>query len=260
MIQEKNKFFFRSLRVLYQGEILEKLLDKNKYDFITVISYRDLGLEKKGFELKRKKLANIRLDETVEEIFDGFARATRQEIAKTYKIQELDFRIADPNREKTYCLYQEFERAQGRKPWGKDTFLNVINFNAYFKEDLIASVPCYDVFPYLQVRAMFSKRMGIHEKDKEFYKLIGSATRRLIFEICKYGKERNYKFVGLGSINYSTPQKANVANFKMFFGSKEGDEYTYIYKSRKFAALVKINNFLRNFLSRALYKELLLII
>ena len=68
MIFRKNKFFFRSLRVLYQEENLEELLDKSKYDFITVIAYDDLGLEKKGFELKHKKLANIYLDGTIEEI------------------------------------------------------------------------------------------------------------------------------------------------------------------------------------------------
>jgi len=254
MIFRKNKFFFRSLRVLYQEENLEELLDKSKYDFITVIAYDDLGLEKKGFELKHKKLANIYLDGTIEEICNRFARATWQEIAKTYKIPELEFKIADPDKETTFRLYQEFERAQGRKPWGKDSFSDVMNFNAYYNGEMIASVPCYDLFPCFQVRAMFSKRMEVGEKDKEFYKIIGHATRRLIYEICKYGKERNYTFVGLGSINYSTPQKANVANFKMFFGSKEGDEYTYTYKSKKFATLVKISNILQNMRTGALLK------
>ena len=111
-------------------------------------------------------------------------------------------------------------------------------------------MPCYDLFPYLQVRAMFSKRMGVGEKNKELYKLIGSATRRLIFEICKYGKEKGYEFVGLGSINYSTSQKANVANFKMFFGSREGEEYTYVYKSERFIFLEKIKNFLNTLLKK----------
>lgn len=233
MIQKRNKLILRSLRVLYQNEDLVTLLDKNKYDYITVISYADLGLEKEGYSLKHKKLANIALNSTIDEVLEKFARRTRQEVLSTYKITDLEFRVNDQNLKETYRLYKDFERAQGRKPWGKESFNGIINFNAYYKGELIASVPCYDVFPYLQVRAIFSKRMG--ETDKELYRLIGSATRRLIFEICKYGKERDYKFVGLGSVNYSTDQKSNVANFKMFFGSQLGDEYTYIYKSPKFS-------------------------
>lgn len=247
MIYQKSGLFLNSLRVLYQGENLKKLLDKKKYDYITVISYGDLGLEKEGFSLKRKRLANIHLNGSTEEILGKFARRTQQEIARTYKIPELEFRIADTDMEKTYGLYAEFERAQGRKPWKKDTFEGLINFNAYYRGELIASVPCYDLNPYLQVRAIFSKRLKVGEEDREMYKLIGSATRRLIYEICRYGRERNYRFVGLGSVNYSTEQKANVAGFKMFFGSTEGDEYTYTYASRRFAWLSRIRNFFGRF-------------
>ena len=243
MIQERNKLLFRSLRVLHQKENLQELLDKNKYDYITVISYGDLGLEKGGYILKHKKLANISLNGTIEDILERFARRTKQEVLSTYKIPELEFKIADQDLKTTYKLYKDFERAQGRKPWGRESFDGVINFNAYYNGELIASVPCYDVFPYLQVRAIFSKRMK--ESDKELYKLIGSATRRLIFEACRYGKEKGYEFVGLGSVNYSTEQKANVANFKMFFGSELGDEYTYTYKSRKFIFLEKIKGFIK---------------
>ena len=247
MIYKRFGLFFNSLRVLHQGENLKELLNKNKYDSMTVISYDKLNLEKEGFGLMQKKLANINLGDTIEEILGKFARRTKQEIEKTYKIPELEFRIADPDLQKTYNLYVEFEQAQGRRPWKFDTFSEVINFNAYYKGELIAAVPCYNLFPYLQVRAIFSKRLGLEATDRELYKLIGSTTRRLIFEICKYGKEKNYKFVGLGSINYSTPQKANVANFKMFFGSQEGDEYTYIYKNKKFAAMTQIRNLFSRF-------------
>lgn len=219
-----------SLRVLYQKENLSELLDKNNYDLMTVISYVDLGLESMGFKLRHKKLANIYLDGTLEEILNRFTRTTRQEVQQTYDISDLVFKIGDPDIETTYNLYRNFEKAQGRKPWGKETFSDTINFNAYYKGELVASVPCYDLNPYLQVRAIFSKRLNI--EDKVLYKIIGKATRRLIFEICKYGKERGCEFVSLGSVNYGTAQKSNVADFKMFFGPRLGDEYTYIYRSR----------------------------
>jgi len=239
MIFQKKILFFRSLRVLYQNEDLEKIADKNKYDYITVISYRDLGLEKQGFSLAHKKIANIHLSGDMESILNGFARRTRQEIQKTYTIPELEFKIDDQNLAETYKLYREFESAQGRKPWKADTFNSGVKlFNAYYKGELIASVPCYDIFPNLQARAIFSKRLSV--EDPELYKIIGYATRRLIYEICAYGKERGYNFFGLGPVVFSTPQKANVAQFKMFFGGKIEDEYTYTYISKRFAFLRKL--------------------
>ena len=137
MIFKKNKFFLHSLRVLYQGENLKELLDKNKYGYITVISYNDLGLEKEGYGLVHKKLANIHLGGTIEEILGRFARRTRQEVLGTYKIPNLEFRLANDDLKKTYNLYKEFERAQGRKPWGIDSFQNTLIFNAYYKDELL---------------------------------------------------------------------------------------------------------------------------
>ncbi len=238
MIFKKRKFLMNSLRVLYQNEDLSKLLDKSEYDIITVISYCDLGLEKDGFKCKRKGLANIHLYGSPEEILGRFVRTTRQEVNQTYDIEGLLFRVGEPNSKEMYELYSKFELAQERKPWGENTFLGVINFNAYYNGELIASVPCYDLYPYLQVRAIFSKRLDV--SNQTLRKIIGRAGRRLIFEICKYGKEREYEFVSLGSVNYSTEQKSNVADFKMFFGPKIGDEFTYTYKSKKFLFLEKV--------------------
>ncbi len=248
MIYKKRKFFLNSIRVLHQNEDLGELLDKTKYDYMTVISYRDLGLEKQGFGLIKKKLANIRLNGSLEEITAKFARRTQQEIMKTFKITELKFTVGDTDFHGTYALYRDFELAQGRKPWSRESLAGLMNFNAYYKGELIVAVPCYDLYPYLQVRAIFSKRLSIGDDNKDLYKIIGSATRRLIFEICKYGKENDYEYVGLGSVNYSTAQKSNVAQFKMFFGSEIGDEYTYTHKSRKFLFLEKIRSAIKKIL------------
>ncbi len=242
MITKKQFLSFRSLRVLYQSEDLDLLLN-NAYDYVTVIAYQDLGLEKKGFEVVKKKIANIYLDGSEEEILNRFTRTTRQEVAKTHEIPDLEFRIEDSNVEIEYRLYCDFERAQGRKPWKRTSFDNLKHFNAYYKGEMISSVPCYDLFPYLQVRAMFSKRLT--DDNQELRKIIGYATRRLIYEICRYAKKKNYAFLGLGAVNYSTTQKANVAQFKMFFGSRVEDEYTYTYASRRFRLLNRIRNLLR---------------
>ena len=70
--------------------------------------------------------------------------------------------------------------------------------------------------------------------DKEMLRLISFSTRRLVWEICKYGKENDYFGFDLGSINLVDSNKASIAQFKNSFGGKIVDEYLYIYKSKIF--------------------------
>lgn len=231
MIKKEKKLFFNAFYVWLVDEKLSDMINKKKYSYIYIYSYKKLNLDK-SFRLKQKKIVNIYLKDPLEQILKKFKRATRQEINKTYNIKELTFVMDDKNLEETYKLYKKFEYNQNRVPWKIETFSNVKLFNAYYKGKLISAIPCYDLFPYLQARAMSSDRY--QDNDKEMRKIVGHATRRLIYEICRYTKERNYKFFGLGSINYNTEQKSNVSQFKNFFGGIIEDEYSYVYKSRIF--------------------------
>ncbi|HEY4493134.1 MAG TPA: hypothetical protein VJB98_00745 [Candidatus Paceibacterota bacterium] len=230
ILTHKKWGIFKSVRVLYQGEALKF----SKWDYVTVISYSPLPLEKEGFSLTTKNIANIYLDGTDEEILGRFSRNTRNEILRTIQDSPLRqgfagqvrFTIHEEYRKEIYELYKEFETSQGRAPWREETLRSgIIHFNAYYKDELISSIPCYDLKPVLQVRAMFSKRLSTH--DHEFNKIISNANRRLVYEVCKWARAREYKFVGLGAVTTSTEQKANVAQFKMFFNPKVETEYTY---------------------------------
>lgn len=230
MILKHKKFgVFNSVRVLYQGEPL--IFGKN--DYVTVVSYEPLPLAKEGFGLKEKNLANIYLDGSDEEILARFSRNTRNEILRTEKILDLEFRVDDDYQKEIYSMYRAFEKWQGRKPWREQTLVEgIIQFNAYYKGELISSLPCYDLKPALQVRAMFSRR---HADPK----IASLATRRLIYEACKWGRANGYAFLGLGAVNTSTEQKAGVAQFKMFFNPRIEKEYTYIRKPAFFKLLGK---------------------
>jgi hypothetical protein len=230
MIQEKRFLFLRSVRILYQGENLARLADN--YDYATVISYQSLNLKDQGFTEKRKSIANIYLDRPIGEVFNGFSVSTRNEIHKTEKMPELTFIANDNASDESYRLYSEFERWQGRTPWKKNSFWGTLLFNAYWRGIIIATIACYDLHPYLQIKSISSNRM--EADNKEFYKIISIASRRLVYEICKYGKEEGYTFVGLGSVSEATPQKAGVAKFKKFFGPAIENEYTYTYQSARF--------------------------
>ena len=234
MIIEKKFLFFRSVRILYEGENISSLLDRKRYDYAVVVSYEPLRLPA-NFRLSKKKAANIRLNGSSEEIFGRFSVSTRNEIHKTRKIDELEFKIADENFKDSYDLYCRFEKEQSRAPWSVETYKNTILFNAYYKGEIIVSMPCFNLQPYLQIRSISSKRLEAH--DAAAGKMIGYASRRLIYEICRYGKEKGYEFAGLGAVNYSTSQKTGVSDFKMFFAPEIGDEYTYTYESGLFRFL-----------------------
>lgn len=245
MIYEKKKLhIFTSLRILHQGEDVLAILHEKKPDRLAVVSYKPLPLEEHGFTVKHKRVANLYLSGTIDDVFGTFSVSTRNEINKTFKMPDLEIRVRDNNREEAYHIYSAFEKLQGRKPWSRDTFDKNLYFNAYYKGKLIVTIPCYDLSPYLQIRSISSIRMD-PKIDKELYRIVGYATRRLIYEAAKYGIEHGYTFVGLGAISEATVQKKNVSQFKMFFAPRVEDEYTYVYQSKRFQLLNRFHQLFR---------------
>lgn len=254
MKQEERRFIFKTIRIWNVNEDASRLADTKKYSSISIISYQPLVLSK-DFFVKHKKIVNIYLDDEIDNIFYKFNRATRREINKTHSMTDLNIIMEDDNFNEAYDLYKKFEYSQGRVPWRKETFKKVKLFNAYYKGEIVSVITCYDLFPYLQARSMSSAR---YIDDKEMQKIIGHITRRLIFDICKYAKQREYVFFGLGSINYENEQKSNVSQFKCFFGGKIEDEYEYIYKSKLFiifAWLASIRAILKSFIYKLSIKK-----
>ncbi|HEY4504790.1 MAG TPA: hypothetical protein VJI73_03385 [Candidatus Paceibacterota bacterium] len=231
MIQKFKKLkIFNTLRVIYEGEDLDAIILQRSYSYVTVVSPRPLDLQTKGFELNKKDVAVIDIREGLEKIMQNFKDTTRNEIRQTFKIDNLYFEIlqspSQSDFEETYNLYSDFEKGQGRKPWKKEKFKELGIVRAKLKNSLIAGVFFYDLKPTLLVAQIFSTR--ILTDDKDVQRIISKSTRRLVYELCSYGVNNGYTKVNLSSVNFSTKQKANVAQFKMFFNPKIETEYTYI--------------------------------
>jgi len=229
-----------------EDDKVDQYLDKSKYQKIVIITYNELNLGK-DFHINHKLTPNIYLNEDLDRIFSRFNETTRNEIRRTFKNSDLKFMARDKNFDKIYDLYKNFEYNQGRVPFNRGAMKEFSAFSAYYKGELFSLILCFDSFPYLRARSICSKRLEI--EDKEIYKTISNATRRLIYEICKYGVEHGYKLFDLGSMpaDLKNKKKAGIAAFKGSFGGKLEDEYTYTYKSklyRFFEKLVKIKLFL----------------
>ena len=172
------------------------------------------------------------MENDLDTIFAKFNDTTRNEIRKTYRMPDLAIVIEDKNIITLFALHKKFERKQNRTPLSLFSFRASTFFSAYDKGKLITCVACYHDKRYTRVRAIFSVRL--FEKDKEKYRIIAYATRRLIWEACQYGKSKSNALFDLGALNFTDPRKKSITDFKSGFGGEIVDEYTYTYESPLF--------------------------
>jgi len=239
MIFTKRRFFFNIARLILEPwPDIDEL--KNKFHIIYILSYDKKDLP--GFTVKEKDTPVIYLNKTLEEIFRNFNSTTRNEVRKTLngKIPGLSFVSEDENIRDSYELSAKFERSQGRRPDSISDYMGCKFFSAYLNNDLISSIACFDNGKVLRAKVICSKRL--ETGDRELYKIISYATRRLVYEICKYGLENNYDLFDLGSVNF---KKENLAKFKMGFTKDLIKEYSYTYRNK---LLNKIERFRKLFL------------
>lgn len=233
MIRRSKKLFFSKLIVALDDEYLDDLVEKQlykNYDFVVALTYRDLALP--DFDCLSKTTALIDLHPMSLEIFAKFNDTTRNEIRRTENNTRLSFRTEDRNFKKLYDLYKKFEFSQGRVPINFAEFQEYPVFAAYLDGEPISAVSIFSGGKYLRIRSIFSKRLAAD--DKEMYKLISNASRRIVWEICRWGKERGFSSVDMASVNLDNPKTASIARFKMNFGGELVKEYTYLYKSKAF--------------------------
>jgi len=212
---------------------IEKL--KKKYSYIFFYLYnKKIDLE--GFSITEKKTPIIDLSQSLDGIFRKFKKNTRNEIRKTEKIARLEFKNANNGIGQSFRFYKKIKKKDGVCPDIKADFKGCKFFNAYLAGKLIVSISCYDNRRILRLKHIVSLR-----KEKDFdSRIIGYATRRIIWEICKYGKGSNYKKIDLGGINFSEQGKGGVTQFKESFGAEIIDVYVYRYETRIFKLLKKI--------------------
>lgn len=261
MIKESKKLFFKKLDLALEDDFLIELVNSGeykKYSSVVALSYKKLDLQ--GFNLRTKTTALISLNGEEKDIFGKFGDSTRNAINRTYKDENFKFEFGDKNFEKAYKLYSKFEYMQKRTPFPANVFRDVKLFSAYYKDEIVSGIFVYESGHYLRIRSIFSKRLVT--KDKKIYRIIANSSRRIMWEVCLWGKKNGYYSLDLASVNFKNPKTANITEFKMSFGGDIVTEYTYIYKSKlfsffeKFVAvkllILRITNIWKNILNKIL--------
>lgn len=239
MILKQRRLFFRTILLILEDEMITSVINDGAYSKISITSYKKMDLP--GFEELIKTTALIDLTPDEGSIFSKFSDTTRNEIRKTERNTELMVVADDDNFDGAYRLYKDFEYAQGRVPVTQEALRECKLFCAYFRNELISAIFVMESPHYLRIRSIFSKRLTI--EDKETYKLISNATRRLVWEICRWGKGRGFVSLDLASVNFNNPKTANITKFKMSFGGGVVNEYTYVYRSKTFLFFERLVTF-----------------
>ncbi|MDD5749178.1 MAG: hypothetical protein PHO91_00120 [Patescibacteria group bacterium] len=239
MIVEKNNFFIKKVFFILEpfGDLQEL---KNKYDYIAIITDREIS-DKKDFELRKKKTSIIDIFPDKDRIFKNFNDTTRNEVNRTYKNKDLSFfqtKFGENFFKDCYIVYKKHEISQGRLPDRIGNFKEFIFFGASFKGEVLACSAVYKAKSVLRIKNFSSLRKN--KSDKEIIKIISAASRRIIWEICLFASEHGFGGVDLAYVNLQDPAKAGIDRFKLGFGGRITDDYTYVYKNKKVIFLEKI--------------------
>lgn len=239
----KRYMFLTSARVILHDELFLDLVRKHTHAYIVGISHHALSVPA-SVAVKHKKTINIYLDGTIDDIFKCFNDTARNEVRRTFAMSGFSFTMNDGNYTAVYPLYRAFRIAKKLELRPLAFLKPCLLFSAYYNGELISVITCYDVFPYLRIQNIFSK---LDNGDKEVRRLTGYATRRLIYEICKYGADHGHILLDMASANFTDPAKAGITQFKGSFGGRVEDEYTYTYRSPfiRFLSIFRRSN-LRN--------------
>lgn len=216
--------------------------ERDSYRYIEVYSY--MPLEAAGFALFRiQKTPVIDLAQSLDEIFGRFHTLTRRGIRRSEELPDLTVRIPDSDESGSYRFYKKVKKKDGVIPDLGREFQRCLFMNAYYKNRMIASISFYDNGRALRCKHIVSLRKEMGEESN----VAAFAARRLVWEVCRYGKERGYAKVDLGGINFEDPAKRGVAQFKSSFGGDIRDVYVYRHETSLFALLKRaLNWFGRN--------------
>lgn len=201
------------------------------YDYIYIVSY-GYCIDINGFTRLDKKTAIIDLSQDIKTIYDKFNDTTRNEINKTFNNDKLTFVPMHSWPKHVYKTYYHFERSQGRHPLLLREFSKYIIFAAFYKDSLLAYVTCFEDNNIIRIANIGSIRTT--QIDNETKKLISNSTRRLVYEMCKFGIEQKYDFLDLGIVNLTDESKKGIAFFKMGFNRSLIDTYLYRFSTIRF--------------------------
>ncbi|MFZ6012423.1 MAG: hypothetical protein ACOYXT_18915 [Bacteroidota bacterium] len=213
---------------------------KDRYDYSFVVS---MGLfSDPDYEVLQKKSCMIDLTQDLDKIIGNFNSTSRNEYRRSERTEGLVFQTSYEDFEKYYTFYAACENDRGWYPVPPDELKNSFVFSASYHQEFISGMSCYAHEKRLRVSRIYSLKRS-NQSAALNNTLYGSAAKRIVVEICKFGIERGYHTLDLGGVDLSDQVKSGITQFKLSLGGEVADVKLGRYMKQGFKdALPEIKN------------------
>lgn len=235
LIQDLSFFGLKYARILSRYIAREEADDlKKKYHYIHLYTFERENLPS-SFSVVIQRTPIFDLSQNLEDIFKKFNDTCKKHIRRGERNSDLTLVALDNDFTASYALYKRVKSQEGARPDIQEEFKNCIFFNAYLKGEMIVTMSFYDNGEIIRAKHIASVR----KEKAEDAKIVAHASRRLNWEVMKWGKAQGRKVFDLGGIT-DDPTKAGIREFKQSFGGDEVDIYIYRYTTPIFTLLKKM--------------------
>ena len=209
-----NTSGFNYQRMLISNSVKLEVLS-NQSDYLFFVNYLNQNLIDKN--LFSKNSALISISSSVDDFLANCHDTCRNEIRRTFREEKFVFSNTVKDWNKFYEFYKNCEYARSWMPSPIEELQASKCFQASFDGKLLSGMSCYYNDTHVRVNKIFSLRKS--KKTSTIPSVIFSAaSRRIVFEICKWAIDNDLKFVDLGGIDLKDSSKKGVSKFKQSFG------------------------------------------
>ena len=188
---------------------------KQQFDYSFVVSFGDFSDE--DYDVVGKYSCILDLTKGLDHIIAGFSSTSRNEFRRSERTEGLKFMQGYSDFDTYYRFYSACEHDREWLPVPPDELKNSLVFSASFHDEYISGMSCYHHNKRLRVGRIYSTKRS---KRSEVLNntLYGSAAKRIVVEICRYGIEQGFETLDLGGIDPGDQNKFGISQFKMSLG------------------------------------------
>lgn len=204
---------------------------KDGFDYSFVVAMKEFSDD--SYVVVGKKSCLIDLSKDIDSIINAFSSTSRNEYRRSEKISGLEFHSSVTDFDNYYKFYTACEKDRNWFPVPPEELKASIVFSATYEGQPISGMSCYGHGQRLRVGRIYSNKRS-RKNEILNNTLYGSAAKRIVVEICKYGMLHGYKSLDLGGVDLTLGEKSGITQFKLSLGGEVVDVKIGRYMSEMF--------------------------
>jgi hypothetical protein len=187
----------------------------SEFDYAFAVCYQ--GCDAPMFERIEKNACLIDLTQDIESILSKFNATHRSQVKKSWQIEGLEFSSNTEPFHQYFDFHRQCETDRNWLPIPEEELLNSLCISATYKGQWVAGMSCYLHGPKMRIGRIYSTRRSVQFGNLT-NNIYGCASKRIVYEYCKWGCENGFENLDLGGIDFNDPNKAGLKEFKTHFG------------------------------------------